>query len=193
MDEHPTLIGLCGDIGSGKSSVAKWLVNSYGFRSSRFAGKLKDVALDVYGPVGLERRHVDGTQAEKNEPLPRIVDADGDMQTGRKILEHLGTEGFRAIDPDTWVKYALLAVDECGESVVFEDCRFPNEFEAVREAGGVVWEVVKAGSEPAQRTGHESDELWRTLPKDGRAVALAGDMSALHLAVDLLMGKGGKD
>lgn len=189
--DYPKVVGLCGDIGSGKSTAVEYMAARHGYQVRRFATRLKELVLALYAPLGMEPRHVFGTQADKSEPLPCILDAAGAPLTGRRILEHVGTEGFRAICPDTWVNLALFK--ETGDvPTVFEDCRFSNEFQAIRKAGGVVWEVVKVGGE-VQRTGHASDEEWRELPKDGHLVARAGDVESLHRGIDLLLAEGGRE
>lgn len=181
----PPIIGLCGDIGAGKSTVFKFLQEAYGYRPATFAAKLKEVARDVFG---LERRHVWGTQEDKAEELAHVTDAAGNPRTARYILEHLGTEGFRHIDPGVWMKYAMREVDAAMEvslaHFAFEDVRFRNEFQAIRERGGVVWEVVRVGgSEQGGRTGHASDEEWRSIVKDKYVAARHGDLDGLKRAV----------
>ncbi len=176
----PHIIGLCGDIGCGKSTVAKFLQAEYGYESAAFATKLKDVARQVFG---LESRHVYGTQADKAEELEHVTDAAGNRRTPRYILEWLGTEGFRTIDPDVWVKYAVRLLTP-GHHYVFEDVRFRNEFDAIRQLGGLVWEVVRVGGpEQGGRTGHRSDEEWRAVNKDKLVVARHGDMDGLRQSV----------
>lgn len=178
----PRIIGLCGDIGCGKSTAAKFLYAEYGYGAASFAAKLKQVAREVFG---LEERHVNGTQADKQEQLPHVTDAAGNQRTPRFILEWLGTEGCRAIDPDVWVKCAMRKVDAYPDTRwVFQDVRFPNEFQAIRDRGGVVWEVVRVGG-PKQggRTGHSSDDEWRHVRKDAHVVARHGDMDGLKRAV----------
>ena len=188
--DKPRVIGLCGDTGSGKDTVADYLAGHHHYIKVAFASKLKYTTLDVFVPLGLEHHHVFGTQAQKNEPLPGIVDAAGVPRTGRSILEWLGTEGFRSIDPDVWIKFIMIGlVDQRPDArFVFSDARFPNEFAAIRKRGGVVWEVTKVGGpDHGGRTGHSSDEAWREEPKDGHLVARFGDLQALEDSTELLL------
>lgn len=195
----PPIIGLCGDIGSGKSSVAGHLANVHGYTERSFATKLKEVAADVYE---LTPKQV-WTQAGKAEPVDHVVSAAGERQTPRRILEWLGTEGFRTLDPDTWVKYLMREIDKARDRwtsgcpyerppvFVVGDCRFPNEFAAIRERGGVIWKTVRAGGEAAVRTGHASDELWRSEPVDAILFAQAGDLAGLFEQADAVLAAGG--
>ena len=43
------IIGICGFIGSGKDTVADYLVNFHGFRRESFANSLKDAVAVVFG------------------------------------------------------------------------------------------------------------------------------------------------
>lgn len=185
---RPRIIGLCGDIGAGKDTVAEHLALAHDYTRGAFANKLKQVAADVFG---LDRS-VWGTQEQKREPITHVKDAAGEPRTGRWILEWLGTEGFRTIDPDVWVKYAMREVDIPPMCLrwVFTDVRFRNEFEAIRERGGLVWEVVKVGGPDHGRTGHRSDEEWRSIPRDNIVAAAFGDIKGLERAADLALEEG---
>ncbi len=191
--EYPSIIGLCGDIGSGKDTVAEFLQKGHGYVRVQFACKLKEVALDVFGLLGLEDRHVFGTQEDpqfgKDEPIPSIVDAAGVPRTGRSIMQWLGTEGFRSIDPNVWVKYAMARYVDPKPNMrhVFSDVRFSTEFVAIRERGGVVWEVSKVGGPDHDSRGHVSEQQWKQEPKDAHLVARHGDPQALYDATDLVL------
>jgi len=188
------LVALCGSIGAGKDTVGQIMAEHFGFRTMSFAAPLKDWTLQLFGELGLERRHVWGTQADKAEPLPQIPGPDGTPRTGRQILEILGTEGGRAVMPTLWTTLSIRRAQAFmahGQSVVLTDARFPTEFDGVREAGGVVWEVVKVGGETGT-SDHPSDRAWRELPKDGLIVARSGDLDGLRLEVDQLLSLGGQ-
>ena len=43
------IIGICGFIGSGKDTIADYLVNFHGFRRESFANTLKDAVAAVFG------------------------------------------------------------------------------------------------------------------------------------------------
>lgn len=186
---YPRIIGLCGSIGAGKDTVAAYLQTQYSYTSLPFAQKLKEVALDVFD---LDSRCVFGTQEQKAEPIDHVRDASGQPRSGRTILEMLGTEGFRSIDPDVWVKYAMRNIDNHRPEFtwVIPDVRFRNEFEAIRARGGVIWEVVKVGGPDHGRTGHRSDQEWRSIPRDNTVVARFGDIEGLRIAVDRALAEG---
>ena len=63
------LIGICGDIGSGKDTVANHLTSAHGFRRVGLADRLKFVCAHV---LSVDDRHFFGTQAEKAEPIEKL-------------------------------------------------------------------------------------------------------------------------
>lgn len=207
---YPRMIGLCGSIGAGKDFVANYLVEKHGYDYLSWAEPLKEIAYYIYGPMGAERHHFWGTQEDKNEPLRGIRDKDRVPLTGRKILEHLGTEGFRGVDPNTWVNWSMAVkvrktaiqgddgtwfqTDTSGVVTpynpkptrwVIAGVRFPNEVGVVRSMSGIFVEVVRLNHE-SDRTGHDSDELWRALKKDFVLKAESGDLEGLKRRVDEL-------
>ncbi len=215
--ELPTIVGICGEIGAGKDTVADYLVEAHGYRRLSWAEPLKEAAYLIYGPLGAERRHFWGTQADKAEPIPGIHDASGRQRCGRDILLHLGTEGARWLDPDTWVKWAMAVhvaaayyledgdwhhqdvSDVPGPAArwVVSDVRFRNEVRAIHDAGGVLWEAVRVGGPPAkgatEARGHSSEEQWRREPKDAQLIARHGDLDGLRSQADIALAAGGRE
>lgn len=125
-EEYLVPIAFMGFKGSGKSEAASYLRKKYGHKIHAFAHKVKDVCGMVFG-----LSHTQMYTPEKKE----IVD-DRWGKTPRKLMQLVGTEFGRAIDEDVWVKSLMLDVGPHGWLI--EDCRFPNEAEAVREKGGIV-------------------------------------------------------
>ena len=61
-----------------------------------------------------------------------VINGMGYDVTPRKLMQTLGTEWREMIDPNLWVKMAVLAAEQYllqGHTVVFDDLRFPHELE----------------------------------------------------------------
>lgn len=61
-----------------------------------------------------------------------VIDGMGENVTPRKLMQTLGTECREMIDPNLWVKMAVLEAERhllLGHTVVFDDLRFPHELE----------------------------------------------------------------
>jgi hypothetical protein len=121
---NPVLIAFAGPAGSGKTSVAKGVIEELGGEDAcvrvRFAGPLK-AALRT---IGLTEAQVDGD--EKEVPLDLLCG-----RTSRYAQKTLGTEwGREMIGDSLWARAAMKQVDDAmanGLSVVIDDLRFDNE------------------------------------------------------------------
>ena len=132
------LIALTGYAGSGKSTVARHLVEAHGFTLVKFAGPLKA----MMRCLGLGDREIEG--ALKEEPH-RVLN----YKTPRYAMQTLGTEwGRDLIGQNLWVDVAMTsaqaAIDQ-GGSVVIDDCRFQNEADAVKRISGEVIQITRPG------------------------------------------------
>ena len=72
-----------------------------------------------------------------------FFDWDGNKdEAGRTILQHVGTDIIRAKTPNYWVDFVLSVLDHFPDTwdyVLIPDCRFPNEIDAVKNAG---WNTI---------------------------------------------------
>ena len=143
------IIGVCGFIGSGKDTVADYLVNFHEFRRESFANTLKDAVAAVFG---WDRVMLEGRTKEAREwrerPDQWWSDRLGQEITPRRILQRWGTEVCRkGFHDDIWIASVENKLRKTGDNVVISDCRFPNEIKSIKDAGGIVIRVVR-GSEP---------------------------------------------
>ena len=143
------IIGICGFIGSGKDTIADYLVNLHGFRRESFANSLKDAVAHVFG---WDRTMLEGRTAQSRKWRDRVdpwwTERLGMKITPRWILQQWGTEVCRGgFHDDIWIASLENKLRNSADNVVITDCRFPNEIKAIRAAGGIVVRVAR-GPEP---------------------------------------------
>ena len=143
------IIGICGFIGSGKDTIADYLVNLHHFRRESFANSLKDAVAHVFG---WDRTLLEGRTKHSREWREKRDDWWSERLgmdiTPRFILQQWGTEVCRkAFHDDIWIASLENKLRNSQDDVVITDCRFPNEIKAIKAAGGKVIRVVR-GPEP---------------------------------------------
>ena len=144
------IIGVCGFIGSGKDTIADYLVNFHEFRRESFANTLKDAVSSVFG---WDRTMLEGRTKEAREwreqvdpwwaqrlAMPTL--------TPRWVLQYWGTEVCRkTFHDDIWIASLENKLRQSKDNVVVSDVRFPNEIRAIKNLGGkIVW--VQRGALP---------------------------------------------
>ena len=129
------IIGLVGFIGSGKDTVADYLVSSYGFRRESFAGVLKDIVSVVFG---WDREMLEG-KTSQSRSIREQVDPwwaqrlDIPHLTPRWVLQQWGTEVLRKnFHDEIWVAALENKLRHTHGDIVISDCRFPNEIKSLR-------------------------------------------------------------
>jgi hypothetical protein len=143
------IIGICGLIGAGKDTIADYLVNIHQFRRESFANSLKDAVGSVFN---WERELLEGRTKQSREwreqPDPWWSTRLGQSITPRWVLQYWGTEVCRkAFHDDIWIASLENKIRNSRDDIVISDCRFPNEIQAIKNAGGSVIRVVR-GPEP---------------------------------------------
>jgi hypothetical protein len=144
------IIGICGLIGSGKDTVADYLVNVHGFRRESFAGTLKDAAAAVFG---WDRTLLEGRTKASREWREQVDTwwaqrLNMPSLTPRWVLQYWGTEVMRrGFHDDIWIACIENKLRNSGDNIVLSDCRFPNEIASLRSASGVIVRTCR-GPEP---------------------------------------------
>ena len=144
------IIGICGFIGSGKDTVADYLVNFHEFRRESFANTLKDAVSAVFGwdRILLEGRTKEAREWREQVDLWWANRLGLPDLTPRWILQFWGTEVCRkSFHDDIWIASVENKLRNSKDNVVISDCRFPNEIKALKNIGAKVLRV-KRGPEP---------------------------------------------
>lgn len=158
------LIGISGKIGAGKDTVGVIIRqlaitnNGADWDIRKFAGKLKIVASLLTG-ISIEKFEDQefkktilgpewGKETKSNplnaiEPFKDITFVE--MMSVRDLLQKLGTEAMRnGLHQNTWVN-ALFADFKEDMHWIITDMRFPNEYKAIKDKGGITIRVNRPG------------------------------------------------
>jgi rhodanese-related sulfurtransferase len=144
-----SIVAICGFIGSGKDTIADYLVNFHGYKRESFANSLKDAVSVVFG---WDRELLEGrtTQSRlwretRDEWWSTRLKQD---ITPRWVLQYWGTEVIRkGFHDNMWVASLEHRLLNSQNNIVITDCRFPNEIKALKKIGATVLRV-KRGPEP---------------------------------------------
>jgi len=178
VKKWPSLVGLySSQAGSGKSEVAKMLWHR-GFEPVKFAGPLKAMTRGLLASMSISYRLI---ERMVEGDLKETVIPGFETITPRHLMQTLGTDwGREAVDTKLWEKVAMATAQQmidAGARVVIDDMRFPNEFEAIRAAGGVTVRVDRPNPSRAGYSRYEGllddFEFDMTIVNDGTLEDLA--------------------
>jgi hypothetical protein len=144
------IVGLAGFKGSGKDTVAAYLVKQHGFERKAFADPMKQSIAALFGIsfADVDRYKNDESiivelkQSRWNKEFEGVTDHDnlGSMDF-RSFLQRYGTEAHRDVfGQDFWLEYTLPSNGYYhGRNIVVTDVRYSNEAKRVRDFGGSIW------------------------------------------------------
>jgi hypothetical protein len=149
------IIVLCGRAQSGKSTAAKLIKDHLGTYQMAFADPMKKMMKAMGEGLGLEDRHLYGTNADKNEPLEVFMG-----NTTRYALQTLGTEWRNLLSPQLWTNHLLMRLNHVNPSVmiVIDDMRFAHEYYAMKDLGATIIGIERPGQGASNST--HASETW---------------------------------
>ena len=189
------IIGVVGFIGAGKGTVRDILVREHGYHGFAFADALKDAVSTIFTwPRGLLEGDSNASRAFRERVDPWWSHKLGYEVTPRLILQKMGTEACRhGIADNIWIA-ALEKRIHGYEDVVISDCRFPNELQFIRSAGGIIVRV-KRGNDPSEEElakMHISETAWNNCNPD-IVITNDGTVEELKKEIKKILTKNTKD
>lgn len=139
------LIGITGPANSGKSVLSKALQGQFGYYPMNFSGGLKRMIHTL--------PHLSEEKMQNKEWRERVHPFYG--KTPREMMQSLGTDwGRHLVHPDIWVWVAAqkienkFSVTRNISSYIFDDVRFENEAEWIRNTGGLIVALKRTEVQP---------------------------------------------
>lgn len=175
------IIAFAGRKQSGKTTSSEFISNIFEdgllgkSRIYNFADPLKqDICINI---LGLTHDQCYGSDDKKNE----LVNCywDNKQLTAREVMQFVGTDVFRKMQNNVWADATINKIRmENLDLAIIADCRFPNEVEAIKNAGGL---VIKLNRNPFN-SDHSSETALDSCNYDYRHFDLI--VSNEHLSID---------
>ncbi len=147
------IIGLTGQIGSGKTTIAKEFAEHVSADIFHFSTPIKNMVMQLFISAGYSPAyayslvHDEGIREKAREILGG--------KSSRYALQTLGTEwGRELISPTLWSDIAMRHAVTSKNFIIFDDVRFTEEAAAIHNAGGRVIRLIR-GKEKSPT--HESE------------------------------------
>lgn len=139
------LIGLSGRAGSGKDTVANYMVNNYNYTKLSFGKVLKDVVSCIFG---WPRYLLEGDTKESREFREKEDKWWSEHLkikiTPRIAMQKIGTDVFRMhFHQDIWLLILKKQITKY-DKIVVTDIRFLNEYNMIKNMGGNVFKISKS-------------------------------------------------
>jgi cytidylate kinase len=170
------IVGIAGYAGSGKTTVARHLVDSLGYTRLSFATPIRQalMAMGVHESYLTDHKHIE---------IPRIG------HTARYLMQTLGTEWARAtVNRNFWL-YLMdnaITTQPIGNNIVVDDVRFDNEADYLRRKNGIIINLVRGNTQlDPYSTDHASEEgisselVNYNIENDGSVAAVVKEMEKI--------------
>ena len=183
--ENRTIIGISGKAGSGKDTIAQYLIDYYGFSRFAFADAVRETALTI-NPITTYDWQNDA------ERLDSIIGSLGwdrakrEISEVRRLLQVIGTEvGRRLFGENVWVNILSQKIEDSNaDKIVITDLRFPNEEKYIRSVGGNILVVERPDNPEAIDSSHASEQFT---PTADFTISNDSTLESLYDQVDMAM------
>lgn len=207
------IIGLCGEKGSGKNTVAEFFVQSEKFKEIAFAEPLKTMLENI---TQLEPKYFHD-QSFKEKELTSYIEINHEFldklynyvendwginvdfeqrekidcfagtvcKTARELMQVVGTDILRRyVRDDIWVVLLFSRIKEMPGNVIVTDVRFQNERDALKKAGAKLV-LIKRPSVTKKDNHISENDLGKDSEYD--AIILNDDISIGQLRSEVLL------
>ena len=184
------IIGLLGKKGSGKDTVADYLVSKYGFTKYAFADKIKDIIKILFNFTD------EDLLPENKEKIRNEWNI-----SPRKALQLIGTEFGQEFIPknmaeimdnstsskEFWIKHFLIWYKKnLDKNIVISDVRFEHECNILNSLDARIWKLVR-DKHIYENDNHISESGIDNIKKIDKIIYNNLGIDEIHSCVDVLI------
>ena len=181
-----TIIGMCGKGGSGKDTVADYLVENYDFHRVAAADAMKEdlcryLDMDLNTLESIKNKKIDLIDTEQKDHVNLLGTRVGEFSI-RRFLQLYGMDMRYRINDTYWLRTSIdnkirdlelelgatdnNPVSEHALQIVVSDVRFEIEFDFIKKNGGKIFYIEGRTGLTEEESKHISEEFVNTTARD---------------------------
>ena len=177
---NKTIIGLHGLAGSGKDTVADYIVKKYNYKKTSFATPLKIIVSLISG------WNYDFVDGKEDRQLRETLEHYKYNMTCRQMMQYIGTDLFRKqFNENIWINITKNYIDNHSENIIVTDCRFENEINLIKKMGGKIIIIKRNNINSVNK--HESEKNIEI--DDAYIIENNGTLEELYMNIDEILMK----
>ena len=173
------IVGFCGKMGSGKSTIADIFVK-HDYIKLSFADPLKKMICELFSidkeflqkNKMIEKEYIlhdidlKFMSDQTNIPLEFIIEEmskiNNTFTSIRHALQYIGTDIIRKHNPD-WHVNKVYDMILPNHKYIIDDCRFKNEVEMIKKLNGTIWYIVRPKLDNLSNHESENSIKWQEI------------------------------
>jgi len=180
------IIGMCGKGGSGKDTVADYLVENYDFHRVAAADAMKEdlcryLDMDLNTLESIKNKKIDLIDTEQKDSTNLLGQKVGDFSI-RRFLQLYGMDMRYRINDTYWLRTSIdnkirelelelgatdnNPVSEHALQIVVSDVRFEIEFDFIKKNGGKIFYIEGRTGLTEEESNHVSEQFVNTTARD---------------------------
>lgn len=114
---------------SGKTTVAKYIEEKYGYIRYSFAHTLKDMIYTLLKNFNISDKDIEEYSTNKKEQIIPVIN-----KSYRHLCQTLGTEWRDIVDRNLWLNhFNIFRANNKDKNIIIDDLRFPFEYEYLKK------------------------------------------------------------
>lgn len=172
------IIGMCGKGGSGKDTVADYLVDNYGYHRVAAADAMKEdlcryLDMDLNTLESIKNKKIDLIDTKEKDHVSLLGEKVGEFSI-RRFLQLYGMDMRYRISDTYWLSTSIdnkiheleLKFGATDNNIVVSDVRFEIEYDFIKKHGGKVFYIEGRTGLTEEESKHVSEQFVNTTARD---------------------------
>lgn len=178
------LIGILGNKGNGKDTIADYIVHKYNFEKYAIAKPLKDICKILFN---FSNEQLYGDLKEEKDSYWKITPRHAMEFIGTDLIRHQFDQLIPNLKNSFWLQHFKLVYDNSlkNKNIVISDIRFQNEVDMIHQLNGIIIKVIRPSVK--QEFTHIAEEGIKKIHTYDYFIENSSTIPKLHINIDYVI------